>query len=527
MAADSIKTVLPKQNFTSLTADTVPVLISFFDADHICRFANEHHCNWYGRTPVDLVGLHMRDFLGPDAYSERLHHLERVASGHEVFFEAPVPYLDGTWHDAEIRYIPQMGRSGFEGFHILVVDIERQKHRFRSVFDGTAVGFFEIDLLNLHSMLSDLSKAGVDDLIGHVAGNQQFIRQVLDATRVVDLNKKAIEMFRVERQAATGRPLGDWCANDGLGTWNKALLGYLSGDASYEGETVMKREDGEHVDVLVNCAFPKRMEGQVIVVVGVVDITHRLESERALTKAQQELAHAARVATLGEMTASIAHEVNQPLGAIVANGHAALRWLNRPVPNADEAKLAIRRIIDEATRASDIIARIRKMAKNSASEHTAFEISTVIEEALEITGRQLRSQGASLVVSLESNPAHVSADRIQIQQVIINLLVNAAQAMSEVRAKERTIFIKSSHQNGFVEIEIADTGPGIESSKAEQLFNAFYTTKLTGMGMGLSISKTIVEAHGGKISASSRDGGGARFTFTLPEVPEGLGRLIG
>ena len=526
MAADSTVPGLPKKIFASLTADTVPILISFFDTNHVCRFANEHHCRWYGRTPEELTGQHMREFLGADAYAARLPHLRSVEAGNEVLFEAAVPYLDGSWHDAEIRYIPQMGRNGFEGFHILVVDIERQKHRFRSVFDGTALGFFEIDLVNLHAMLSELQKAGVRDLATYADGNTEFVRAMLDVTRVVDLNKKAMEMFRVTRQDAIGRCLGDWCPDDGLSTWDKVLNGYLSGEASFEGETVMRREDGEPIDILVNCAYPKRMDGQVIVVVGLVDISNRLENERALVKAQQELAHAARIATLGELTASIAHEVNQPLGAVVANGHAALRWLNRPVANTAEAELALRRMIDEATRASDIISHIRKMAKNSASERTVFCINSVVGEALEITGRQLRSHGANLVTSLSAIPADVSADRIQIQQVIINLLVNAAQAMSEVESGERSITVRSARQEDLVEIEVSDTGPGIEPSKAEQLFNAFYTTKAAGMGMGLSISKTIVEAHGGKITARSREGGGAVFTFTLP-VAATSSQLIG
>lgn len=511
----------PKSNvretaFSSMSADSVPILISFFDSDHICRFANEHHCRWYGRTPQELTGLHMKDFLGEQAYIERLSHLERVAAGHEVLFEAPVPFIDGTWHDAEIRYIPQLGKNGFEGFHILVVDIERQKHRFRSVFDGTALGFFEIDLLNLHLLLAELKESGVANLADHALADLNFTRKVLDVTRVVDLNEKAMEMFGVSRARAIGRPLGDWCPDCSLSTWNENLVAYLSGEASYEGETVMHRDDGTTVDVLLNCSFPKQMDGQVIVVVGLVDITRRLENERALIKAQQELAHAARVATLGELTASIAHEVNQPLGAIVANGHAALRWLNRPQANVEEAKSAMRRMIDEATRASEIIAHIRKMAKNSKSERTHFEINSVIGEAIEITARQLRSNGANLVLSLATDSARVSADRIQIQQVIINLLVNAAQAMSEIGARERSITVETVRSDEVVEIVVSDTGPGFGDEKTDQLFNAFYTTKASGMGMGLSISKTIVEAHGGRISAAGRDGGGAVFTFSLP-----------
>ena len=516
MALDNTVDELPFRNFPSMTADAVPILISFFDVNHICCFANEHHCKWYGRTPTELTGLHMREFLGVEVYEERLPYLRQVSDGNEVLFEASVPYTDGSWHDAEIRYIPQMGKNGFEGFHILVVDIERQKHRFRSVFDGTALGFFEIDLLNLHKKLAEVEASGVTDLAAYAAADLGFVRRVLDVIRVVDLNEKAMEMFQVTRRAAIGRSLGDWCPDHGLQTWNSVLVGYLSGEASYEGESVMVTENGKSIDVLINCAFPKRMEGQVIVVVGLIDISKRLLNERALAKAQHELAHSARVATLGEMSASIAHEVNQPLGAIVANGHAALRWLNRPLADVNEAKSAIRRMVDEATRASEIISHIRKMATNSSSDRTVFSINAVIEEAVEITGRQLRSHRANVIVNLDERVPRVSADRIQVQQVIINLLVNAAQAMSESGVQNRSIYIQTVRNDEEVHIEIADTGPGIDEAKADQLFNAFYTTKESGMGMGLSISKTIVESHGGVISAASREGGGARFRFSLP-----------
>jgi PAS domain S-box-containing protein len=504
------------QDYLPLSTDAFPILISFFDANHVCRFANEYHTDWYGRTPEELTGQHMVDFLGEEAYQTRLPYLNRVAAGEEVLFEAPVPFLDGTWHDAEIRYIPQLGRRGFEGFHILVVDIARQRHRFRSVFDGTALGFFEIDLLNLHSLVVDLKARGIVDLAGYAASNSEFIRQVMDLTLVTDINQKAMEMFGLNRETAIGRPLGDWCPPESLNAWNNTLISYFSGKKSYEAETVMRRKDGSYIDVLLNCAFPERTEGQVIVVIGLVDITQRLAGEKALVKAHQELAHAARVATLGELTASIAHEVNQPLAAVVTNGLAALRWLDRPAPNLEESKAAINRMIDEATRASQIITRTRNMAKNAASERTVLPIGSIIGEAVEITGRQLRSLDSSLQLSLDAAGATVLVDRIQIQQVIINLLMNAAQAMSDASSNERVITLSCSVRNEMLEIKVSDTGPGIPDRASQQLFNAFYTTKSTGMGMGLSISRSIVEAHGGEINAENGTAGGAIFIFTIP-----------
>lgn len=139
--------LLPLRHAPAISpADAVPVLISYFDANHICRFANEHHNQWYGRSPAELVGLHMRDFLGEAAYQTRLPYLDVVAQGECVSLEAEVPHWSGVWRDAAIRYIPLMGARGFEGFHTLVFDLSREQHRFHSIFDGTAVGFWEIDL---------------------------------------------------------------------------------------------------------------------------------------------------------------------------------------------------------------------------------------------------------------------------------------------------------------------------------------------------------------------------------------------
>ncbi len=500
-------------DYGQLTSDAVPALISFFDAEHVCRYANDHHVLWYGREPKDLVGLHMREFLGADAYDTRLSHLARVERGEQVSFEAAVPHRDGGWRDAAVRYVPRMGPGGFEGFHTLVFDLSREQHRYHSVFDGMAVGFWEIDLSNLRDYVAGL-ETRVDDLRGHLADDLSCIRHVLSITPVLDLNEKACRMLATDRGAAIGRPLGDWCPDEALTVWNRNLLAYLSDEDSYEAETVMRRDDGELVDVLLSCAFPRKRDEQVIVVVGLVDISARIAKEKELARSHIDLAHAARVSMLGELMASIAHEVNQPLAAVMANGNAALRWLNRAEPDIGEAKAAIERIMSEGTRASEIIARTRRLAMKGTATRSEFDLNEMIEESIDITRRQTSALGAVLTTRLGPHMPPIRADRVQMQQVVINLVVNAAQAMAEQEGVRAITVATSSADDGVV-IEVADTGPGF-GDHSDRIFEAFFTTKSDGMGMGLSVAKSIVEAHDGRIAAWARPGGGTVFSLAVP-----------
>ncbi|OHV16510.1 hypothetical protein BK022_11760 [Methylorubrum extorquens] len=496
--------------------DALPALISFFDADHVCRFANAYHAQWYGRTPEDLIGRHMRDFLGDAAYASRREHLDRVATGEHVSFDARVPHLDGSWRDAAIRYVPKMGAHGFEGMYILVFDVAVQQHRFHSVFHGTAVGFWIVDLAGVQSLLDGLGMSDNDALIDWIESNPGFSREALDATRVLDINAKASELFGTSPEGARGQPFSRWFPETSLPAFKAKIVAFLSGASSFEVETVMTAAGGRSLHVLLTCAFAKNAPGETAVVIGTTDISHRILKEQELSRAQADLAHAARVATLGELVASIAHEVKQPLAAIVTNGNAALRWLNRAKPDPDEAQDAIRRMVSEGARASEIISRTRAMAIKGDRRLTRFALNAMIEEAVSIVQGQLAVLGARLMLDLESRMPEVVGDRIQLQQVVINLVVNAAQAMAGQREDARTITIRSRGDAAVVSVEVVDTGSGVAADQMSRLFDAFYTTKPDGMGMGLSVTRTIVESHGGSIVVRSPDEGGASFLVTIP-----------
>jgi PAS domain S-box-containing protein len=251
------------------------------------------------------------------------------------------------------------------------------------------------------------------------------------------------------------------------------------------------------------------------------DITATIRAdhaEQALRKAQAELAHVTRVTTLGELTASISHEVNQPLAAAVANAEAALQWLDRETPNLVAARRSVEWVINDNYRASEVVRRVRALAKKKTIEKTPLDLNQVAKEAIELVQRELTSHRVSLRTVLAPALAKILGDRIQLQQVIINLLMNAIEAMQPVTDRPRELVVRSGQdETHHVLLSVTDCGVGITAENANQLFSAFFTTKSSGLGMGLSISRSIVEAHGGRLSASGNKGGpGATFQIVLP-----------
>jgi PAS domain S-box-containing protein len=284
---------------------------------------------------------------------------------------------------------------------------------------------------------------------------------------------------------------------------------HAGADADLEHRIVMPDGSVKHLHVV---AHPVRDEAGDLAFVGaVMDVT----AAKRADEAQAELAHVARMATVGELTAWIGHEVNQPLAAIVTNGGACLRWLAQGT--LDEARSSVGSMIRDAQRASEIIRSIRALAKKSEPEKAPLRINDVIGDVVRLVHREVLRHGASLRLELAPTLPPVLGDRVQLQQVIINLVLNALQAMASVTDRRRVVLIRSQRRDdGRVVVAVADTGVGIEAKSMDKLFNAFFTTKPSGMGMGLSICRSIIEAHGGQISAANNPGPGATFQFTLP-----------
>jgi C4-dicarboxylate-specific signal transduction histidine kinase len=257
-------------------------------------------------------------------------------------------------------------------------------------------------------------------------------------------------------------------------------------------------------------------------------IAERHRAEDALNAARAELAHATRVTVMGEMVASIAHEVTQPLTGIMTNGNACLNWLRSATPNMDKAQGAVERIIRDGDRANEIIQEIRTLVKKAPPQKILLDITELIRKTIALTAGEITSHQVQLETDLASDIPEITADRVQLQQVLLNLIVNAIEAMDPVSERPRRLLIRSERQEepfGVV-VTVQDSGIGLDPHKQDRVFDAFFTTKPQGLGMGLSICRTIISTHGGRLSARSNAGHGATFEFNLPtragaiEMPE-------
>ena len=289
----------------------------------------------------------------------------------------------------------------------------------------------------------------------------------------------------------------------------------------WEGEVIHYGRDGAEYVMDSRWTLRRDEHGRPFAILETnTDITKRRQSDAQLLQAQADLAHASRLTTLGQFTATIAHEVNQPLGAIATNGEAALRFLGRPQPDLEEVRAALERIILGSKRASEVVARIRSTLKKGAPEKVRVDVGEVIKEAGQLVQREFQSRSINLLLHVDPGLPSVLGDRVQLQQVIINLLINGAQAMAEIDGQRRLAVSAGLAEDRFIRVQVRDTGPGIAEADMRSLFGAFFTTKPNGMGLGLAICRSTIESHGGEIRALRPDGPGALIEFTLPAAEE-------
>ena len=290
----------------------------------------------------------------------------------------------------------------------------------------------------------------------------------------------------------------------------------LEGKRQYfEMEKRYRRKDGNLIWVRVHVSLVSGKQITPRFLLAIVDnITELKRAEEGLRDAQMTLAHVTRVATLGEMTASIAHEINQPLGALVNNANACLGWLS--TENLEEVRNSVELMLDDAQRASEIITRIRSLVKKAPPQKDWLDINQTIREVIGLARNEIQRNGVALETQLSDDMPLIFADRIQLQQVMLNLMMNAIEAMTQVTTPRELLISSGADDSKGVVVVVRDSGPGLDSKSHERLFEPFYTTKPQGMGMGLAICRSLIEAHGGRLWATTNAPHGAVFQFTLP-----------
>jgi two-component system sensor kinase FixL len=285
---------------------------------------------------------------------------------------------------------------------------------------------------------------------------------------------------------------------------------------------VMPDGSTKYVQVLAEPLYSK--DGDCEYLGAITDVTAAVVAEQALHRSQVQLQHATRVTMLGELAASIAHEVNQPLAAISTNGEACLRWMNRPQPDLEEARYTVNAILEASARATGVIKRIRALARRSDPQHLGLDLNDLAEESADLVRRELNNHHVALVMELAPDLPPVHGDRVQLQQVIINLLMNAIQAMGGCAPGQAVLTLRTRREgDDTLWLGVSDTGPGIAAADVPRLFEAFYSTKADGMGMGLPICRSIIDTHGGRIWAVEPATGapsGATIVFSLPVMKE-------
>jgi PAS domain S-box-containing protein len=491
-----------------LTVDTVPALIARYRADGFMDFRNRNWREYTGLSEDNREGRRWGSALHPDDEEmvERAWR-EHLTTGEPFDLEQRLRKANGEYRWHLVRRVPLRGERGeVIKWYAIAFDIDDKKQT------DDALRKSEADLARArHELQLTIDTIPVLVLRHRADGIIDFINEVgrtysgLKTTRWTSRTSSITHPDDVPRLEAA---------------WDVALR---NGEP-FESEVRLRRADGEY-RWFATRRVPLRQNGEVIAwYAATYDIEDRkraeselIESERRLREAQMELAHASRVVTMGRFTASIAHEVNQPLSALLTNADTALRWLGRQPPNLERARPLIERVVDDGKRATDIVDRIRDLSRKAPTRRESMDVNEAILEIVKLARGVMSDNGVLVTMQLSEGLPPILGDKVQLQQVILNLIMNAVEAMSEVSEGSRELQIHSGEgEPGNLLIAVRDSGAGLPPADTARLFEAFYTTKSTGLGIGLSICRSIIESHGGRLWATPNKPQGAVFSITLP-----------
>ncbi|WP_332304940.1 sensor histidine kinase [Rhizobium sp. GR12] len=397
----------------------------------------------------------------------------------------------------------------------LNADLRSSEERYRTIFEQSRVALWERDYSHVRALLMTLRTQGVSDLRAYARNNPHFIPDCIERIPTVAANAAALELLghvNTPNASTIRRFIGQ---NDE--TFLDLLMAILDSKSSFEGKGTIITHDGNTRMVLLTVGFPEDTANFSRVIVGMFDITEREMAQKALFEAQTELALASRAATVGALSASLAHELNQPLGALVVNAQTLQRWLDRDPPDLAAVSRSAERIVRDSQRASDIIQNTRAMLGKHRPVAEPVSLIDLVSETRALMESDLLRNQVAFEANADSGSHTVYAVRIELQQVLINLITNSIQAMASTPEGHRRIAVAIGPAgNQSVGVLVHDSGPGLSAEMLKNLFKPFCTTKETGLGMGLAICRSMLETRGGTLTAGNHAGGGAVFEMIIP-----------
>jgi len=481
-----------------LTLDTMPTFAWRTRADGFAEYLNKPWLDYTGLSLEQALGWEWQIAIHPDDRPHLLAAWERIlASGKAAEVEARLRRFDGAYRWFLFRPAPLYDDAGnVVRWYGTNTDIEDRKRA-------------EFALQRSEAYLAEAQKLSRTGSIGYDVTTGEFF-----------WSEETYEILGFDRSV---EPSID-TAVERVHPDDRALVRHqveraMRREANFDYEHRLLMPDGQIKHVHVVAHLVKTASGSEELLGALMDVTQAKKAQEELQTAQAELAHASRVATLGEISASIAHEVNQPLAAIVANAQASLRFLNHESPDLNDVRGALEWIVKDGNRAAEVIQRVRTLVKKTDTQKVGLDINDAINDVVALLQRELSAHRVWLKLELAADLPKVFADRVQLQQVTMNLIMNGAEAMQEIEDRPRLLTIRSSLDDAQVAVAVKDCGIGLTAEDQNRLFNAFFSTKPGGLGIGLSICRSIIEAHGGRLWASANADHGATFQFVLP-LPE-------
>ena len=493
----ALEQIKKSQEQLQLVIDTIPSMVWSALPDGSVDFLSQSWMEYHGSTLEDLGRGGWPNLIHPEDFVMAADELRAAfATGKPYAHEFRARRADGEYRWILSRAVPLHDERGqivrWYGVSIDIHDrkqaeeeLRKSEEQWRDVFENNPTMYFMVD-------------AAGTVLSVNPFGAEQLGYQVAEL-----VDQPVLSVFHQSDREAVQRNMA-------------SCLEQLGRARSWEARKV--RKDGK-VRWVRETAKAVPRGNAIIVLVACEDITDQKRAEEALRQSQADLAHVSRVTTLGELTASLAHEVNQPITAAITNANACLRWLAGDAPNLEEAREAATRIVQDGKRAAGVISRIRLLFKKGAPERERVDVNEVIREMIVLLRNETTRYSISVRTALARDLPQVMGDRVQLQQVVMNLVMNGIDAMKDVDGTRDLAIESRRGEDEQLIVSVSDTGVGLPPHQADQIFDAFFTTKLHGTGMGLSISRSIVESHGGRLWAAGNSRRGASFCFTLPGSP--------